>query len=186
MRAILLEGTLQLEERFDGALLLTLRAGEALGGLPGSRRSIYRLQTGWACQYRELANCRKAIVGVYLPGDLIGLDALFNPKSLLHKTLSLTSLELKAVDAHQIVRDLLASQRNPLYIVWLLARRQRRTEYLLTTISCLDARGRMAAIDIECLQAVMCPQVLLLRSFRATSWRDDKLKFQQIARVSGT
>ena len=46
MRAILLEGTLQLEERFDGALLLTLRAGEALGGLPGSRRSIYRLQTG--------------------------------------------------------------------------------------------------------------------------------------------
>jgi CRP-like cAMP-binding protein len=51
-------------------------AGQRLvdAGRPQAR--IYRLRTGWACRTRTLADGRRQILGVLLPGDLFGVKNL--------------------------------------------------------------------------------------------------------------
>jgi CRP-like cAMP-binding protein len=145
VRGALLRGRQQLEARFGSAAPLTLRAGEVLGAAGGLSAGIYRLRTGWACQYRELPNCRRAIIDVYLPGDFIGLDGLFGARPL-ENVLALTLVEVATIGGDKILTDLLACQSSALYITWLLVRRQQRTDHLVTSISSLDARGRLAAM----------------------------------------
>jgi CRP-like cAMP-binding protein len=147
VRRTLLRGKQQLEARFGTAPPLTLRAGEVFAAAGGLRDAIYRLRTGWACQYRELPNCRRAIIDVYLPGDLIGLDGLFTTRPL--NVLALTLVEVATIDGDKFLTELLACQSNALYVAWLLVRRQQRTDHLLTAISSLDARGRLAAMLLD-------------------------------------
>jgi CRP-like cAMP-binding protein len=148
MRGSLLQGMQQLEARFRATLPITLRAGEVFAAVAGSPQRMYRLQTGWACQYKELANCRRAIIDVYLPGDFIGLDAFFGTR-FPDNVRALTSVEVWAIDSEKILGELLGSQSNALYFTWLLGRRQQRTNHLLTAISSLDARGRLAAMMLD-------------------------------------
>jgi CRP/FNR family transcriptional regulator, anaerobic regulatory protein len=148
MRAALLRGKQLLEDRFAKSPTFSVKTGHLVAEAKASPQSIYRLEIGWACQYNELPDCRRAIVDVYLPGDVIGLDALFRIRPL-ENALALTSLELSATDARGIVSDLLTSQCGALYVAWLLGRRQRRTDHLLTAFSCLDARGRMAVMLLD-------------------------------------
>lgn len=120
VRGALLRGGQQLEARFGTAAPLTLRAGEVFGAAGGLRSdAIYRLQTGWACQYHELPNCRRAIIHVYLPGDFIGLNGLFRARAP-ENVLPLTLVEVATIDGDKILTELLACQSNALHITWLL------------------------------------------------------------------
>jgi hypothetical protein len=58
-----------------------IEAGELLAGAASSNR-IYHLRAGWACQIRDLANSRRAILDVYLPGDVIGIDTAVRTRPL--------------------------------------------------------------------------------------------------------
>jgi CRP-like cAMP-binding protein len=149
VRSQLLLGRQQLEARFNGTgAPLTVRAGETFGSAADARCRIYRLRTGWAGQRRELASGRRAIVDVYLPGDLVGLDAPFRMRPA-ENVLALTFVEAQAIDADDEPTELFASQCIAVYIAWLLGHRQRRADRLLTAISCLDARGRVAMMLLD-------------------------------------
>ena len=148
VRGTLSRGRQHLEERFATAPPRTVRAGEVFAAAGGFRDAICRLRTGWACQYRELPNCRRVIVDVYLPGDLIGLDGLFRIRPL-ENVLALTLVEIATIDGDKILSELLGCQSSALYTAWLLGRRQQRTDRLLTAISSLDARGRLAAMLLD-------------------------------------
>jgi CRP-like cAMP-binding protein len=148
VRSTLLRGKQQLEARFGTAPSRTLQAGEAFAAAGSSHYGICRLRTGWACQYRELPNCRRAIIDVYLPGDIIGLDVLLGTRPL-ENVLALTLVQATTIDGDKVLSELLACQTNALYVTWLLGRRQQRTDHLLTTISSLDARGRLAVMMLD-------------------------------------
>src|ERR1700746_4064852 len=96
VRGNLLAGRQQLEARFGTAPPRTVRAGEVFAAAGGLRNAICRLRTGWACQYRELLNCRRVIIDVYLPGDFIGLDGLFRMRPL-ENVLALTLVEVATI-----------------------------------------------------------------------------------------
>ena len=164
VRGTLLRGRRQLEARFGTAPPLTLRAGEVFAAAGGLRDAIYRLRTGWACQYRELPNCRRAIIDVYLPGDLIGLDGLFRTRPL-ENVLALTLVEVTTIDGDNILTQLLACQSNALYVAWLLVRRQQRTDHLLTAISSLDARGRLAAMLLYFYKRLYARKLIAARTY---------------------
>jgi hypothetical protein len=68
-------GQRKLIATFGGAVPRILRAGEMLA-TTGQNVGILHLRTGWACRFPDLANSRRAIVDVYIPGDVIWLDAL--------------------------------------------------------------------------------------------------------------
>ena len=67
---------------FCASTAQTLKANEKLGATVESAEAVYRLRAGWACQIRELSNGGRAIVDVYIPGDIIGLDTVLHTRPL--------------------------------------------------------------------------------------------------------
>jgi CRP/FNR family transcriptional regulator, anaerobic regulatory protein len=164
LRNILARGRQQLDARFSAAPPVILRSGETLRAPAGSAKPIYRLQTGWVCQHRELPDMRRAIIDVYLPGDVIGLDGSFGTRPI-ENAVALTAIEAKVIDAEGALRELMASQSSALYAAWLLGHRQRRADRLLTTVSCLDARGRVAIMLLDFYQRLRARKLIVGQTY---------------------
>ena len=126
----------------------TVSAGEPLAAPAGSPRAIYHIRAGWACQFHDLANGRRAIFDIFLPGDVIGVDTALHIRPL-EAALALTSVTAGVIREQDALIYLMASQHTALYLTWLLAQRQQRADQLLISISSLDARGRVAAMLLD-------------------------------------
>jgi CRP-like cAMP-binding protein len=126
----------------------SLKAGEILAAATGSSNGIHHLRAGWACQFRELPDGRRAIIDVYLPGDVIGLDAILRTRPP-EQVRTLTSAAVQTIHAGDGLIQLMACPSTALYVVRLLAERQRRADRFLTAVSCLDARGRLAMMMLD-------------------------------------
>jgi CRP-like cAMP-binding protein len=113
-----------------------------------SGNAICRLVEGWACRFHSFSDGHQAIVDVYLPGDIIGLDAISRTRSL-EGVITLTSIVTETIDGEQALADLMICRSIAVYIVWLLGRQQRRTERHVAAISSLDARGRLATMAFD-------------------------------------
>jgi CRP-like cAMP-binding protein len=139
-------GRQELSAKFHRSSPRILSSNELLA--VGSRDAIYHLRAGWACQFRDLPDGRRAIVDIYLPGDVIGLDAAIRTRRS-EEVLTLTSVTVETIHAEEALIDLTATPSTALYIVWLLSQRQRRADRLLAALSCLDGRGRLATILLD-------------------------------------
>jgi CRP/FNR family transcriptional regulator len=139
----LLLGRRILREKFGNSQPRLLKAGELLGSANGASDKIYHLRSGWACQFRDWFDGRRAIVDVYLPGDVMGLGARLRVRPL-EEVLSLTSVIVEQIPAEQGLTKVMADRATGLYLAWLLSKHQRRAERLLAMVSGLDARGRLA------------------------------------------
>jgi len=149
LRAELLLGRRKLNTRFHNLPPRTLKRGELMVTATSSADVIYYLSAGWACQFREFAASDQAIVDVYLPGDVIGLDAVWWPLPS-EKVMSLTSVVVEVViEAKHALFDLMTCRSTALYIAWLLGERQRRTNRHVAAISSLDASGRVATMLLD-------------------------------------
>ena len=113
-----------------------------------SGNAICHLVEGWACRFHSFSNGHQAIVNIYLPGDIIGLDAVSRSRSL-EGVITLTSIVTETIDGEQALADLTTSRSIAVYIGWALGRQQRRTERHVATISSLDARGRLATMALD-------------------------------------
>jgi CRP-like cAMP-binding protein len=136
-------GQRKLRAKFENVSPQFRKAGELL---PGGE--IYHLQTGWACQFESLSNGSRAIVDVFLPGDMIGLDGALHtwrPEEML----TLTAVTMRAILAEDALLDLMAYRPAALYVAWLLSKRQQRADLRLAAISCLDAPGRLAMMLLD-------------------------------------
>jgi CRP/FNR family transcriptional regulator len=148
LRAELALGRRDLNARFCSSPPRTVRPGRflATSGAPGI--AIYHIRNGWACQIRDLANDRRAIIDLYLPGDVVGLDAVLQTRPLA-KVVTLTSVTAEVIGEENALIELVSNGPTALYIAWLLGQRQRRADRLLTAILCLDARGRLAMMLLD-------------------------------------
>jgi CRP-like cAMP-binding protein len=148
IRGELTLGQRQLNTIFGSSPPRILKAGEILGAAAGSSDAICRLRAGWACQFRDLANGGRAIVDVYLPGDVLGLDAILGTRPL-EEISTLSTVTIETIPAAAAMIELMTSGATALFVAWLLSRRQRRADRLLGALSCLDARGRLATIMLD-------------------------------------
>jgi CRP/FNR family transcriptional regulator, anaerobic regulatory protein len=140
-------GRRKLRENFASSPPRIVKAGELLGG-PGASKAIYRLRAGWACQFHDLANGRRAILDVYLPGDVIGLDGGVHVRPV-EEVLTLTTATVETISTEDALVELVADRSIALCIAFLLGWRQRRSDHLLAAISSLDARGRLAMMLLD-------------------------------------
>ena len=147
LREELVIGRRALLARFRSSPTRTLAAGESLAEA-GSSRAIYHLTTGWACQYREFADFHEAIVDVYLPASVVGLDAILGSRSSV-KVMTVSSAAIEVIDTKDALIELVSCRSTALYIVLLLARRQRRSDRFFAAMSSLDARGRVATMLLD-------------------------------------
>jgi CRP-like cAMP-binding protein len=148
LRGELALGRRELSARFGSSPPCTLGPSKLLATSAGLRNAVCHVRAGWACQFRDLVNRARAIVDIYLPGDVIGLDAILQARPSA-EVLTLTSVAIEVIHAEDALVDLMASQPTALYIAWLLGQRQRRTDRLLSAVLCLDARGRLATMLLD-------------------------------------
>jgi CRP/FNR family transcriptional regulator len=148
MRGALANGRQQLDTRFKNALRLSLRTKDMFVTTAGVHDRIYRLEAGWACQLSQFPNARQAIIDIYLPGDIVGLDTLFRTRPV-ENVMALTAVEIVAIDAQDAFPQLMGSRCTALYIAWLLGRQQRRADRLLSALSCCDARSRLGMMILD-------------------------------------
>jgi len=144
----LLLGRRILREKFGKSRPRLFKAGELLGAANGGSDSIYHLRSGWACQFRDWFDGRRAIVNVYLPGDVIGLGARLRVRPI-EEVVALTSIMVEEIPAQQPLMEVVADRATALYVAWLLSKHQQRSERLLTAVSSVDARGRLAMMLLE-------------------------------------
>ena len=128
---------------FAASLAHMHKAGELLPS-----NEICHLRVGWACQFHALSNGSRAIVHVYLPGDVIGLDTFLCTRRF-EEISALTAVTIETVDPLDAQSSLMANRPIALYVAWLLGQRQRRADRLVAAISCLDAPGRMALMVLD-------------------------------------
>jgi len=133
-------------ESFADAVPLSVHAGEVFTAAGLRSDHIYLLRRGWACQYQKLSEGQQAIIDVYLPGDLIGLDASFNTRPV-ENVMALTSVEMVGVG--NMLSDASASREMALFFAWLLGHRQQRADRLLAAMSSCDSRGRLAIMILD-------------------------------------
>ena len=126
----------------------SLKAGEPLAAAGRSGKAIYHLIEGWACRVHSFSDGGQAIVDVYLPGDIIGLDTI-SPTRDVEGVIALTSIVARTIDGKQTLAELMTCRSIAIYICWLLGQQQRRTERHVAALSSLDARGRMATMALD-------------------------------------
>ena len=148
VRDQLLLGRRTLRERFGNSQPRLLKAGELLGSANGANDNIYHLRNGWACQFRDWFDGRRAIVDVYLPGDVMGIGAHLRLRPL-EEVLALTSVMVEKIPAELALTEMMADRAIGLYLAWLLGEHQRRAKRLLAVVSGLDARGRLAMMLLD-------------------------------------
>jgi CRP/FNR family transcriptional regulator, anaerobic regulatory protein len=148
LRDQLQTGRRELITRFRKSPPCTIGAGKLLAAGIKSRAAICHLVAGWACQNRDFSDGHQAILDIYLPGDVIGLDSVLRTRAL-NSVLTLTSIAIEVIDAEDAMLDLMTRGSTALYIAWLLGQRQQRADRLLGAISSLDARGRLAAMVLD-------------------------------------
>jgi CRP/FNR family transcriptional regulator, anaerobic regulatory protein len=151
-------GRRNLSARFNSSPRWTFGPGETM---PAElRNAVGRIRAGWACQFRDLVDGRKAIVDIYLPGDVIGLDAILRTRRP-EEVLTLSSVTIEVIPAEDGLIDLMASQPTALYIAWLLGQRQQRADRLLSAVLCLDARGRLATMMLDFYTRLRCRKLII-------------------------
>jgi CRP/FNR family transcriptional regulator len=148
VRDELMLGRRELTARFRVSPPRTLSAGQPLVGAARSSDVICRLVAGWACQFHGFTDGHQAIVDVYTPGDVIGLDAVLRTRPS-GRVMTLTSVNTEVIDVATEFTDLMTCRSTALYVAWLLGRRQRRSDRLLAAVSSLDARGRLATMVLD-------------------------------------
>jgi CRP/FNR family transcriptional regulator, anaerobic regulatory protein len=148
LRAELELGRHGLTARFRASPPCSLKAGEPLAAAGRSDNAIYHLVEGWAYRSHRFSDGCQAIVDFYLPGDIIGLGSMSQTRSL-EGIISLTSIVAKTIDGEQALADPMTCRSIAMYICWLLALRQRRTERHVAAISSLDARERLATMTLD-------------------------------------
>jgi CRP-like cAMP-binding protein len=148
LRAEVMLGQRNLNTIFRTSAPRTLKPGEIMSTATGWDNGIYVLRAGWACQFRDFSNGRRAILDVLVPGDVIGLDTLLRTRPL-ESVLTLSSVTIKPIQGENAVLELMADRSTLLYLAWLLGQRQRRSHHLYAAISSLDARGRIATMLLD-------------------------------------
>jgi len=137
-----------LTAKFRASPACSLKAGEPLAAAGRSGNAIYHLIEGWACRVHSFSDGGQAIVDVYLPGDIIGLDTIWRTRDV-EGVIALTSIVARTIDGKQTLAELMTCRSIAIYICWLLGQQQRRTERHVAALSSLDARGRMATMALD-------------------------------------
>ena len=147
LRSNLALGRRQLNAKFQSSPPRTFSSRKVLVMSAGPNGSMYHIRTGWACQFHSLANNRRAIIDIYLPGDVVALDAALRIRP--SEVLTLNSVTTDVIHDEHALSDLMACPQIALYIAWLVGQRQRRADQLLAAVLCLDARGRVATMLLD-------------------------------------
>lgn len=141
------EGRRLIDAAFGKTAPLRIAAGETVFGANAANPLACRLSGGWACRAIGWPDGRRAIIDIYLPGDIIGIEAaLFDRPS--DEVAAITALGVRAIDAAALA-ELMVNPAAAAAAFWLLAEQQRRIDRLTAALARRDAHERLALMLID-------------------------------------
>jgi CRP/FNR family transcriptional regulator, anaerobic regulatory protein len=157
-------GREELDAKFRCGSPRILRAGQLLTAAARPDDVLYRVRAGWAYRFHDLSTTGRAIVDIHLPGDVIGFDTAPHGRPVANVR-CLTTTAVEAITAEQGLKGIMASRSVALYLSWLAAQRLQRADHLLASISCLDARGRIATMVLDFYRRLESQKLMTASSF---------------------
>jgi CRP/FNR family transcriptional regulator, anaerobic regulatory protein len=120
---------------------------EALINIGKIPRNVYQLRTGLAYQSCWFSDGRRAIVDIFTPGNVVGLEAILSVRPT-GSVAAAGLVKYRAVDAGSLLR-LMEDREIALCFTSLLVEARRRSEELAARVARLDAAERLAAMLID-------------------------------------
>jgi CRP/FNR family transcriptional regulator, anaerobic regulatory protein len=151
--------------RFFARRATILRAGE-------EQDLIYRLRSGWVCRSRMLADGRRQILGVSVPGDLVGLTTMLFARSLDSLT-CLTRTAVNVVDQAQLWELAASNPDLALFLLFQLANARRRQDNWLVGLGQCTAEERLAAMLLDARERLRIRGLLGKGAFRLPLTQQD-------------
>ena len=146
MEDLLLGGRLLWRAFLQAPFHTVLRDAPVIGA-DEPRPPVCLIRNGVAFHSSTLADGRRAILDLLVPGDIAGLDYLVLKPSG-EETIAASRVGYHALGAAEL-RALMANRAVALRILALMAEARRRVDRLAATIGRLDARGRLAALLLD-------------------------------------
>jgi CRP-like cAMP-binding protein len=146
----LLTGGRKLRRAFLAAPLCTVRTGKAIIEVGERDAPMFLIRRGFAYRSNVLADGRRSIVDVLVPGDIAGLDHVLLSRPV-GEFVAAGQLSYNAISA-AAVRDLMADRSVSLRVTALIAEARWRIERLATMLSRMDAHERIAALILGIYQ----------------------------------
>jgi CRP-like cAMP-binding protein len=126
---------------------LVIEAGAEIIAAGQEQAELYTLYAGWAIRCKTLADGRRQILNIHLPGDLIGLQgALFEASS--YSVEALTEVQLCLLPRRKIWSVFEKMPELAFDVTWLGAREESHVDEHLTSAGRRSAIERIAALVI--------------------------------------
>lgn len=120
-----------------------MRAGTDIIAENEHDQYIYTLYAGWAARYRTLDDGRKQILGILLPGDMVGLQAAIFHEAL-HAVQAITDVTLCVFQKERFVELFRKQPMLGFDVTWLAAHSEAIVESNLLTVGRRNAVERVA------------------------------------------
>jgi CRP/FNR family transcriptional regulator len=133
---------------------------------------IYRLRSGWVCRSRTLADGRRQILGVSVPGDLLGLAPIVFARSLDRLT-CLTRASVEVVDQAQLWDRTANDPDLARFLLFQLAEAQRRQDSWLIGLGRCTAEELLAAMLLDARERLRARSLLTKGAFRLPLTQQD-------------
>ncbi len=126
----------------------TVKRGKQLGHEGQAARSLFVLQAGWACSYKDVPSGARQIISFPIAGDFIGLrSALLRTSD--HSFEALTDAVVSTVDAARILQIFSKFPRLGAAILWAASRDEAMVVEHLVSIGRRSAIERTAHLFME-------------------------------------
>jgi CRP/FNR family transcriptional regulator len=159
----LAQGERALRKMFREAPSRIVPAGSVLIAPDRPSPALYALHRGWACRIREWPDGRRIIPEIYVPGDLIGLEAALRTRPA-DEVVAIQPATVQTVDS-EVVSGLLARPGTATYLAWLICEAQRRAEDRADRLARFDAQERLAEMLIDLHERLRRRELVTAGSF---------------------
>jgi CRP-like cAMP-binding protein len=127
---------------------LVLPRGSEIIAAGQEQAELYTLYAGWAFRFKTLADGRRQILNIQLPGDLIGLQgAMFEAAS--YGVEALTEVQLCVLPRRKVWSLFQNMPELTFDVTWLAAREEGHVDENLTSAGRRSATERIAALVIQ-------------------------------------
>jgi CRP/FNR family transcriptional regulator len=159
----LAQGERELRRMFREAPSRIAPAGTVLIAPERPSQALYALHGGWACRIREWPDGRRIVPEIYVPGDLIGIEAALRTRPA-DEVVAIQPVTVQALDA-EAVPGLLARRSTATYLAWLISEAQRRAERRADRLARFDAQERLAEMLVDLHERLRRRELVTAGSF---------------------
>ncbi len=156
-------GERELRRAFLKANSRAVEGGTSLVAPDCPSPALYRLSRGWAIRTRFFPDGRRAILGVYVMGDIVGIEHALLDHSA-DEVVTACAATVQPIESNAL-SALMTRPATAVYLAWLLSEAQRRSDSIAAALSRLEARERIAMMLLDFQQRLRQRELIIPGSY---------------------